>query len=81
MSMQEFDVQITIQRALKKYPDCKPRIISDNGSQFISKDFAEYLRQLGLKHIRTTFTYQQRNGKFEPYLDNTRNQISNFVDF
>ncbi len=32
----EFDVQITIQRALEKYPGYKPRIISDNGSQFIS---------------------------------------------
>jgi putative transposase len=57
MSMQEFDVQITLQRALEKYPDCNPRIISDNGSQFISKGFAEYLRQLGLKHIRTSFDY------------------------
>lgn len=48
MNMQEFDVQITLQRALEKYPGCKPGIISDNGSKFISKDFAEYLKQPGL---------------------------------
>src|SRR5690606_39739006 len=53
-NMQQFDVQITLQRALEKYPGYKPRIISDNGPQFISKDFAEYLRQVGLQHIRTS---------------------------
>ncbi len=67
-SMQEFDVQITIQRALEKYPGYKPRIISDNGSQFISKDFAEYLKFAGLQHIRTSIAYPQSNGKIEPAL-------------
>lgn len=47
-SMQQFDVQLTLQRALEKYPGYKPRIISDNGPQFISKDFAEYLKLVGL---------------------------------
>jgi transposase InsO family protein len=97
MSMQEFDVQITIQRALEKYSGCKPRIISDNGSQFISKDFAEYLKQLGLQHIRTSIAYPQSNGKIERYhrtlqqeclqkksfinLDDARKQIAWFVDY
>ena len=97
MSMQEFDVQITLQRALEKYPGYKPRIISDNGSQFISKDFAEYLKQLGLQHIRTSFAYPQSNGKIERYhrtlqqeclqkksfinLDDARKQIARFVDY
>lgn len=72
-TMQQFDVQITLQRALEKYPGFsqgdgypKPRIISDNVSQFISKDFAEYLRILGLQHIRTSVAYPQSNGKIEP---------------
>lgn len=97
MSMQTFDVQITLQRAFEKYPGCKPRIISDNGSQFISKDFAEYLKQLGLQHIRTSFAYPQSNGKVERYhrtlqqeclqkksfinLDDARKQIARFVDY
>jgi putative transposase len=38
MNMQEYDVEITVQRALEKYPCAKPRLITDNGSQFISKD-------------------------------------------
>ncbi len=35
MNMQEFGVKITVQRALEKYLFAKPRIITDNGSQFI----------------------------------------------
>jgi len=96
-SMQEFDVQITLQRALEKYPGYKPRIISDNGSQFISKDFAEYLKHLGLQHIRTSVAYPQSNGKIERYhrtlhqeclqkksfinLDDARKQIAGFVEY
>lgn len=64
-TMQEFDIQITIQRALEKFPGVKPRIISDNGPQFISKDFAQFLRQVGLQHVRTSIAYPQSNGKVE----------------
>ena len=67
VSMQEFDVQITLRRALEKYPGYKPRIISDNGSQFISRDFTGYLKQLGLQHVRTAVAYPQSNGKIERY--------------
>jgi len=40
--MQEFYVQLTIQKTIEKYPGVSPRVISDNGPQFISKDFAQY---------------------------------------
>lgn len=66
-NMQEYDIEITIQRALEKYPSYKPRIISDNGPQYISKDFAEYLKIVGLQHIRTSIAYPQSNGKIERY--------------
>jgi transposase InsO family protein len=39
LTMEERDVEITVQKAIEKYPDKKPRIISDNGKQFLSKDF------------------------------------------
>lgn len=96
-SMQQFDVQLTLQRALEKYPGTKPRIISDNGPQFISKDFAEYLKLLELQHIRTSVAYPQSNGKIERYhrtihqdclmktslinLDDARKQISSYIDY
>lgn len=34
--MEEFDVEVVVQRALEKYPGVKPRIISDNGRTVVS---------------------------------------------
>lgn len=56
-NMQESDVEITLQRALEKFPGYKPKIISDNGTQFISRDFHEFLSFVELKHIRTSIAY------------------------
>ena len=66
-SMSEYDVELTVQRALEKYPDEKPRIISDNGSQYISLDFKEYIKHAGLQHTRTSVAYPQANGKIERF--------------
>ncbi len=61
----EGDVEIIIQRAREKYPEAKPRIISDNGPQFIAKDFKEFIRLCGMTHVRTSPYYPQSNGKIE----------------
>jgi hypothetical protein len=37
--MTEADLEQIVQRACEKFPDVTPRIISDNGPQFIAKDF------------------------------------------
>ena len=42
-SMKESDVEMVLQRAKEKYPAARPRIISDNGPQFIAKDFKEFI--------------------------------------
>lgn len=65
--MQTSDVQITVQRALEKHKGEKPRLITDNGAQFISKDFTEYLRLSGLQQARTSIAYPQSNGKIERF--------------
>jgi transposase InsO family protein len=65
VSMEEYDVQLVIERALEKCPGVRPRIISDNGGQFIAKDFAEFIRERGLSHVRTSVAYPQSNGKIE----------------
>lgn len=64
-SMTEADVEIILQRALENYPGVKPRIISDNGPQFIARDFKEFIRVAGLSHVRTSPYYPQSNGKIE----------------
>jgi transposase InsO family protein len=64
-SMKERDVEIILQRALEKFPDVRPRIISDNGPQFVAKDFKEFIRICGMTHVRTSPGYPQSNGKIE----------------
>ena len=61
------DVEIVLQRATELYPEAKAQIISDNGSQFIAKDFKEFIRLKGLKHVRTSIAYPQSNGKIESF--------------
>ena len=64
-SMTERDVETIVQRALEKHPGEKPRIISDNGPQFIARDFKEFIRMVGITHVRTSPYYPQSNGKLE----------------
>lgn len=64
-SMTEHDVEIVLQRARELYPDARPRIISDNGPQFISKDFKSFIRVAGMSHVCTSPYYPQSNGKLE----------------
>ena len=55
-TMKEPEVEIILQRAREAYPSARPRIISDNGPQFIAKDFKEFIRICGMTHVRTTLT-------------------------
>lgn len=64
-SMTEQDVETIVQRALEKHPGVTPRIISDNGPQFIAKDFKTFIRICGMTHVRTSPFYPQSNGKLE----------------
>jgi transposase InsO family protein len=65
--MEESDVEIILQRAREKYPSATPRIISDNGPQFIAKDFKEFIRIAGMTHVKTSPYYPQSNGKLERF--------------
>lgn len=66
-SMTEREVETIVQRAREKFPGENPRIISDNGPQFVAKDFKEYIRVCGMTHVRTSPYYPQSNGKIERY--------------
>ncbi len=63
--MRETDIEVILQRAKEKYPEAKPRIISDNGPQFIARDFKEFIRISGMTHVRTSPNYPQSKGKLE----------------
>lgn len=64
-SMRETDIEIILQGAKEKHPQARPRIISDNGPQFIARDFKEFIRISGMTHVRTSPYYPQSNGKLE----------------
>ena len=65
--MTERDIEIILERAKEKCPTARPRIISDNGPQFIAKDFKEFIRLSGMTHVRTSPFYPQSNGKLERF--------------
>ena len=66
-NMGEGVVETILQRARESYPDERPRIITDNGPQFIAKDFKEFIRICGMTHVRTSPYYPQSNGKIERF--------------
>jgi putative transposase len=63
--MEEIDVEAIMQRAREAYPNARPRIITDNGPQFIAKGFKEFIRVAGMTHVKTSPYYPQSNGKIE----------------
>jgi transposase InsO family protein len=64
-TMFEADAEIVVQRAREKFPGENPRIISDNGPQFVAKDFKQFIRVCGMTHVTTSPYYPQSNGKKE----------------
>jgi putative transposase len=95
-SMKEQDVECVLERGKEFYPDARPRVISDNGPQFIAKDFKEFIRVSGMSHVRISRYYPQSNGKIERWhktlkadavrpaqprtLDQARDVVARFVD-
>ena len=65
--MKEADVERVIERARELHPGVSPRIISDNGPQFVAADFKTYIRLTGMTHVRTAPYYPQSNGKLERF--------------
>ncbi|MFO0872239.1 MAG: integrase core domain-containing protein [Pirellulales bacterium] len=95
-TMKEREVETIVQRGLENFPGVTPRIISDNGPQFIARDFKSFVRIQGLTHVRTSPYYPQSNGKLERWhaslkqecirpkcpasLDEARAQVQGYVD-
>jgi len=72
--MTQEEAQIIVQRAREKFPGENPRIISDNGPQFIAKDFKEFLRQVGMTHTLISPGYPQSNGKKERWYETLKSE-------
>jgi transposase InsO family protein len=96
-SMTEADVEIILQRARERFPEAKPKIITDNGPQFVARDFKEFIRVSGMCHVKTRPFYPQSNGKIERWhqslksecirpmtplsLEDAKRIVTQFVDY
>jgi len=66
-AMREIDAEIVVQKARERYPDARPRIISDQGAQFKSREFKTFITQWQASHVMTSPYYPQSNGKLERF--------------
>lgn len=96
-SMTEAEVELILERAKEKFPGVKPRVISDNGPQFIARDFKEFIRISGMTHVKTSPFYPQSNGKIERWhqslkqecirpgvplcLEDARRLVAGYIDY
>jgi transposase InsO family protein len=58
-------VELFVQKIKDKYPFAKPKLINDNGSQFISLEFKKLLQKLEIQQVFTRRNHPQTNGKIE----------------
>ena len=53
----------------------KPRLLSDNGSSYISSDLAEWLKDRGIAHVRGAPCHPQTQAKIERWHQTLKNRI------
>jgi transposase InsO family protein len=81
-TMSATDVQETLDMALQKAGvdkikvRLKPRLLSDNGPCYLSKDLKDYLDQRKIEHIRSAPYHPQTQGKIERYHRSIKNVIT-----
>lgn len=53
----------------------KPRLLSDNGSSYISRDLADWLEAKGMDHVRGAPHHPQTQGKIERWHQTLKNRV------
>jgi putative transposase len=80
-TMKAEDVKNTLDMALEKtgvehvHVVQRPRLLSDNGSCFISHELKRYLERHDIRHIRTKTYHPMTQGKIERYHRSMKNLI------
>ena len=80
-SMSTDDVKVTVDRAVKitgvrnMNISQRPRLLSDNGSCYVSGEFRKYLNTQGMKHVRGAPYHPMTQGKIERYHRSMKNII------
>lgn len=73
-SMKAKDVRLVIQEALEQ-TEASPEVVSDNGSQFTSKEFKQLVRLFEFDHIRIRTYHPESNGRLERFHRSTRDEL------
>ena len=76
--MKSDNVERCIDNALRKTHFKKserPKLLSDNGSCYISTELANYLDKAGISHVRGRVRHPQTQGKIERYHRSMKNVI------
>ena len=77
-SMKAMDVKSTIDKALFTVDlpkDRPPKLLSDNGSCYISNELSEYLKERDIHHVRGRPLHPQTQGKIERYHRSMKNVV------
>jgi transposase InsO family protein len=74
--LKEIDIEAIVQRAMAFCPWAKPRIISDNGPQFIAKDSKSFVRLSDIAHVLTSPCYPQSNGKLKRHHRSSKHECA-----
>lgn len=74
LSMLASEVADIIAAALEKVPGKRPRIVRDNGSQFVSKEWREVIRHFEIEEIPIRVRHPESNGRIERYHRSVREE-------
>ena len=72
--MSGLSVELFTQRTIDRYPEVRPMVIHDNGSQFISHDFKCILSENNCIDVPTRRKHPETNGKAERFVGLVRTE-------
>ena len=78
------DVEVVFLQGIERFPEAKGRVISDNGKQFVCKEYRQLLTMHGFTYCNTSPYYPQSNGKQERFHESMKSESINqkhLVDF
>ena len=73
-SMLAQEVAEIMAMALEKVPGKRPRVVRDNGSQFVAKEWREVIRHFELEEVPIRVRHPESNGRIERYHRSVREE-------
>jgi putative transposase len=74
LSIRAQEIAEIVAVALERVPGKKPRIVRDNGSQFVAKEWWEVMRHFELEDVPIRVRHPESNGRIERYHRSVRDE-------